>query len=329
MPGAVELGAGQIRRGCTFRMAACLLLTLTSCGSARPIVAVIPRTCGTALWESEHAGAAAAAQSRGIDIYWNAPMRDDDMPSQIALIERSLARHYAGIVVAPIETLPMRTPIRRVMARGVPVVVVGTDLGIPSGPGLSYVMSDEEMAGQIAARRIGAILHGTGNVAIVGIWPQLTSYVERERSLEATLVREFPGIRVVVRRFGLPSAPQEQLSAEEILSGGEKIDAIAALTLGSTRGVYYALVTTGKDKTVKLVGFDQDLIPPLRTGGIDAVVAQNTYAMGRIAIEQLDREMRGIATPGVTRVPPVLMTRENLDSPEIRAILDLSWWKTK
>jgi len=263
-----------------------------------------------------------------MDIYWNAPMRDDDVQTQIALVENSLARGYAGIVVAPIEALPMRTPIRRVMERGMPVVVVGTDLGIPPGPGLSYVMSDERMAGQMAARRMGAILNGQGNIAIVGIRPQLTSLVERERSLETTLAGEFPNIHIVVRRFGLASAPQEQLAAEEILSGEQKIDGFAALTLVSTRGVYYALAATGREKVVKLVGFDQDLIPPLRTGGIDSVVAQDTHEIGRIAIEQLDRERHGEPTQGVTLVPPVLMTRQNLDNEEIRRILRMPWWNS-
>ena len=316
------------RLGCRACLLLCFLACFIGCKQGTAIVAVIPRTCGTALWESEHAGTASALYSRGMDIYWNAPMRDDDVQMQIALVEQSLKRRYAGIIVAPIETLPMRTPIRRVMMQGTPVVVVGTDLGIPPGPGLSYVMSDEEMAGQMAARRLGAILNGIGNVAIVGIRPQLTSCLERERSLEATLAREFPGIHVVLRRFGLASAPQEQLAAEEILSGNEKIDAFAALTLVSTRGVYYALGATGREKSVKLVGFDQDLLPPLRTGGIDSVVAQNTYAIGRIAVEQLDREMHGAPTAGVTRIPPVLMTRENLDSPEIRGILHMVWWRS-
>jgi hypothetical protein len=53
------------------------------CKQPAPTVAVIPRTCGTALWEPEHAGAAAAARSAGLNLYWNAPMRDDDIRSQI------------------------------------------------------------------------------------------------------------------------------------------------------------------------------------------------------------------------------------------------------
>jgi len=253
-------------------------------------------------------------------------MRDNDVQTQISLVEKSLDRGVAGIIVSPIATLPMRTPMRRVLARGVPAVVVDTELGIPPGPRLGYVLNDEEAGGRIAARRIGAILHGQGTIAIVGIDPQLKSNVSRERSFESTLTREFPDVRVIVRRLGLSSVPQEQHDAEELLSGDEKIDAIVALTLAATRGTYYALVEFGKANAIKLVGFDQDLIPPIRTGGMDSVVIQNTFEIGRIAMDLLDRQIH--ATAGATQlyVQPVLMTRENLDSAEIRQILNLSWW---
>jgi len=321
--------AAAVRR-CILPIAALLLVLIawSGCKRARPIVAVIPRTCGTALWEPEHAGAAAVARSLGLDIYWNAPMRDDDIQAQIALIEKALERGYAGIIVSPIETLPMRSPMRRVLAQGVPSVVIGTELGIPPGPRLAYVLNDEQAGGQMAARRIGSILHGHGSIAILGIHPQLMSNIARERSFETTLAREFSGIRVVVRRFGLSSVPQEQQAAEELLSRDEKIDAIVALSLASTRGAYYALVEFDKENIIKLVGFDQDLIPPIRTGGIDAVVVQNTYEMGRLAMGLMDREVHGTAGQSELFVQPVLMTRDNIDSAEIRQILNLSWWPT-
>jgi len=306
-----------------------LLLTALAGGGCRrtpPTIAVIPRTCGTALWEPEHAGAAAVARSIGLNLYWNAPMRDNDVPTQISLLEKSLDRGVAGIIVSPIATLPMRTPMRRVLARGVPAVVIDTELGIPPGPRLGYVLNDEEAGGRIAARRIGAILHSQGTIAIVGIDPQLKSNIARERSFEATLRREFPGIRVAARRLGLSSVPQEQHGAEELLAGNEPIDAIVALSLASTRGTYYTLVEIGKANTIKLVGFDQDLIPPIRTGGIDSVVVQNTFEMGRQAMDLIDREMHGTAGSSELYVQPVLMTRENVDSAEIRQILNLSWW---
>jgi ribose transport system substrate-binding protein len=301
----------------------------TGCRRAPPIVAVIPRTCGTALWEPEHAGAAAVARARNLALYWNAPMRDDDIQMQISLIEKSIDRGYAGIIVAPIETLPMRTPIRRVLARGVPAVVVDTELGIPSGPQLSYVMNDEKAGGRMAARRIGSILGGHGDIAIMGINPPLMSNTTRERSFEDTLSHEFPDIHVTARKFGLSSVPQEQQVAEQLLSSREKVDAIVALSLASTRGAYYALVEFGREKEVRLVGFDQDLIPPIRTGGIDSVIIQNTYQIGRTAMDLMDREITGKGGSAEVFVAPVLMTRENVDSPEVRQILNLSWWASR
>jgi ribose transport system substrate-binding protein len=289
-------------------------------------VAVIARTSGTALWEPEHAGAAAEARAAGLNLYWNAPMRDDDTQTQISLIEKSVDRGMAGIIVSPIESLPMRTPIRRVIAGGVPVVVIGTELGIPTGPKLSYVLNNEQSGGQMAARRIGLILQGQGDIAIVGIGPVLQSNTVRERSFETTLSHEFPEIRVLARRRGLATVPQEQHIAEELLVGNQSLDAIVAMSLASTRGTYYALAEFGKAHTIKLVGFDQDLIPPIRDGGIDSVVVQNTFEMGRIAMGLMNREIHGTAGSSEVNVEPVLMTRENVDSPEIRQILNLSWW---
>jgi ribose transport system substrate-binding protein len=303
-----------------------LMLCCASCKQTPPTIAVIPRTCGTALWEPEHAGAAAVARSTGLNIYWNAPMRDDDTQTQISLIEKSVGRGMAGIIVSPIQTFPLRTPIRHVLAEGIPVVVIDTELGIPSEPKLSYVLNDEQTGGKIAARRIGLILQGKGNIAIVGIQPGLKSSTVRERSFESTLSSEFPGIRVAARRLGLTSVPQEQHSAEELLAGRRSLDAIVALSLTSTRGAYYALSEFDKVHAIKLVGFDQDLIPPIRDGGIDSVVVQNTFEMGRIAMDLMNRKIHGESGSAEVNVQPVLMVRENLDSPEIRQILNLSWW---
>ncbi|MGD0889928.1 MAG: substrate-binding domain-containing protein [Terracidiphilus sp.] len=321
--------AGSCTRLLVLAVAIAAVLPIAGCKPANPVIAVIPRTCGTALWEPEHAGAAEVARSSGLDIYWNAPMRDDDTATQISLIGKAQARGYAGIIVSPIETLPLRTPIRRALAHGTSVVVVGTELGIPPGEKLAYVLNDEEAGGRMAAQRIGSILHGEGSVAILGIDPRLMSNITRERSFETALANGFPRIRVAVRRFGLSSVPQEQQAAEELLSNGEKIDAIVALSLASTRGAYYALVEFGKDSQIKLVGFDQDLLPPVRTGGIDSVVVQNTYEMGQLAMGLMDRELHGTAGSSELFVTPVLMTRENIDSPEIRHILNLSWWPSR
>ena len=305
------------------------LILFSACNRQSNTIALIPRACGTVLWEPEHAGAAHVAKHKGMELYWNAPSREDDVAGQIDLLEKVAARGYAGIIIAPDQTLPLRSPIRRLVSEGLPIVVVGTNLGIAPTAKLSYVLNDDVAGGQMAARRVGKVLGGQGSIAILGINPQLTGITARERSFEDTLEREYPKIHVAARRLGYYSVPQEQQVAEDILNRGEAIDAIVALSHISTRGAYYALVEFHKTQAIKLVGFDQDLMPPIRTGGIDSVIMQSTYDMGRTAMEVMDGQVHGRPVPGISVLPPVLMTRENIDSPEIRRQIMANWWASQ
>src|ERR1700761_2613485 len=115
---------------CVLRItfAALLLMLSVACRRGPVAIAVIPRACGTALWEPEHAGAADAARARGMTIYWNAPTRTHDVQKQIALLEKVVAQGYRGIVFAPDETLALRTPLKTALAANIPIVGVGTEL---------------------------------------------------------------------------------------------------------------------------------------------------------------------------------------------------------
>src|SRR5262249_43571910 len=53
-----------------------------ACNHGSKLVVVIPRSCGTVLWEPEHAGAAHLARKNGVELYWNAPPREDDVEGQ-------------------------------------------------------------------------------------------------------------------------------------------------------------------------------------------------------------------------------------------------------
>lgn len=299
---------------------ACLLLLL-SCTRSTPTIAVIPRTCATTLWEAEHAGVAAVAQTNGMGIYWNAPTQEDDVQTQIAFLETAVQRRYKGIIVAPDETLPFRTPIRKVLNRNIPVVIVDTDLGLPPGPRISYVMNDEQAGGELAAHRVATLLHGHGSVAVIGVNPHLSSITARERSFEQAIAREFPGIHVSVRREGNASVPHEQEIAEEMLHSGQPIDAIVAVSSFAMDGAYYALVEANMVRRIPLIGFDQDMLALIRTGEIDSVIAQNTYRIGRLAMAQMQAEIDGKSTRGKLLVPPVLLTSSNLGSSDAREIL--------
>jgi len=295
----------------------------------RPVtIAVIPRTCGTWLWEALHTGTTRTARSYGYNVYWNAPMREDDVQGQIDVLSHALDEKMQGIILAPVESLPLLTPVRdAVEARHASMVIVGTDLSIPPSKNLSYVLNDEALAGRLVARRLGKKLHGRGRVAILGINHQLAGNAVRARSLEETLGREFPQIVICFRSLALPNLSQEQQAAEKMLAADAKIDAIVALSEASMRGAYYALIEYKIIGRTTLIGFDQNFMAPMRTGEIDSVVMQNTFTMGCESMRLLHAQLLGTSHESVVTVQPILVTRENIDSPEVRATLDLSWFQ--
>src|SRR5258708_19420989 len=111
-----------------------VLVCSPACRNGSRLIAVIPRSCGTVLWEPEHAGVTHLAQANGVDVYWNAPPREDDVEGQIALLNNVMRRGLSGVILTPDEALPLRTPLRRIFPPCLPVVLSGPTLGIPPSP---------------------------------------------------------------------------------------------------------------------------------------------------------------------------------------------------
>ncbi len=287
------------------------------------VVAIVPRTTGMSLWEAAHEGAEAAAATAHLSTYWNAPTREDDINSQIALVNRVIDGGYSGIILSPDQPLALMTPVRRGLAKGIPMVIFGSPLSMPPGGKLTYILSDENQAGSLAAMRVGELLHGKGTIAIVGINFDIIGVVDRVRAFETVLHGQFPGVTIAEKKTGSFNVPYEQQATEEVLIAHPNLDAIVAVTADATRGSYAALDELHMLHRVRLIGFDQDLIQPIVTGDLDSVVVEDTYDMGYRAVELIDDQLHGKTVPALIKVSPRLVTRSNLNLPEIRRILAL------
>jgi ribose transport system substrate-binding protein len=305
----------------------CWLATVLALGChsvARITIAVIPRTSGTGLWEPEHGGAELASLHAGIHVYWNAPTREDDVEGQIALVEQVVNKGYQGLVLAPDQALALITPVRRALAHGVPTVIVGSPLPIPAGGKLSYILNDEDSGGRIAALRMAQLLHGRGSVAVLGVNPDVAGIMTRARSFELFLAQNYPNIHIV-KRMGSFNALHEQQVAEETLKGNPEIDGIVALMWTSARGALAAIENTSGSRAVKVIGFDPDGGSPFDSQNLDSVIVQDLRTMGKQAVEIIDEERRGRPIPALIKLEPTLITRENMNAPEIRRLTSMDW----
>ena len=276
------------------------------------------------LWEPVHRGADAAAVKIGARIYWNAPTREDDVEGQIALIDQVIAKDYQGLILAPDQALALITPVRRALVRGIPTVIVSSQLPISGGGKLSYVLNDDEAAGRIAARRVAELVHGRGSVAVLGVNPDITGIMIRAQSFELFLAQNYPNIQITKKK-GSFNVLHEQQIAEETLKTDPDIDVMVGLMWASARGALSAIATTPRRRAVKVIGFDPDGALAFEIENLDSVIMQDTRAMGERAVELINAERHGRPMPASIQLQPTLVTRENIGAAEIRELTSMEW----
>jgi ribose transport system substrate-binding protein len=305
----------------------CVLLPLGCTARDSRIIAVIPETTGTELWESVHAAAELEGRNAGYKIYWNAPTRPDDVAGQIALVERAIRSHASGIVLAPDHFLALLTVVREAEASHTPVAIIHAPLPLPENKDLSYIINDDSAMGRLVADRIGKILNGQGSIAIIGIDPNTMGSSERARSLESELRVHYPKIIIVERRSGSVNPATGQLSAAEVIRENSKLDALIALNSVSAQGSWAALNVLDPSHRIRLIGCDQeiDLMSGIRHGDIDSIVIENTFEMGRLAVRWISDRRKGREEPIRVKIEPILVTRANIDDPAIQRVLSRAW----
>ena len=72
------------------------------------------------------------------------------------------------------------------------------------------------------------------------------------------------------------------------------------------------------------VGFDsaEPLVKALRAGEIDGLVLQDPINMGYLGVKTLVRHLRGESVEKLTDTGSMLVTPENMDSPEVKNLLE-------
>jgi ribose transport system substrate-binding protein len=274
-------------------------------------------------WEAEHAGAEFAARRAGIRIRWNAPTREDDVQLQIGMVDRAIDKRCRGLILAPDEPRALMVPVQRALAAGVPTVVVGSALPLPAQRNLSYIVNDDEMVGRMAALRIGNVLNGKGEIAVVGIDPQSLSSLAVLRSFVSVIEENFPSVAIVERRPIANSDIDSELIVNQILLSHPNVNAIFSLNSFGTVGAFLALKSRSLTDHVKVVGVQQsaELANAVRLHQIDALVAEDTYQMGYRAVELLTANQ----PPQLIKLSPILITAANVDAPETKSFITNDW----
>jgi ribose transport system substrate-binding protein len=300
-----------------------LLLLLAAAGcqrDARRIVGVVPKGANHIFWQTVHAGAIKAAQEYGFEVEWNAPTLEIDSSRQIDIVESMVNRRLAGIVLAPVDKKALVAVVDRAAKAGVPVSIF--DSGIDTANRVSYVATNNEEGGRMAARRMAGLLGCKGKVAVIGFMPGSASTMEREHGFQDEIRTKCPGINVVGLQFGMADRAKAMAVTENVLTAHPDLAGLFADNESSSAGAVQALKSRNA-KSVKFVAFDasEQLIADMKAGWIDSIVVQNPFKMGYESTRAIGMALKGETPPAQIDSGAALVTMQNLETAEMREFL--------
>ncbi len=285
-------------------------------------IAVIPKGTTHEFWKSIHMGAQMAADEFDVEIIWKGPQKEDDRAQQITVVEDFVSRGVDGIVLAPLDERALCRPVQDAVRENIPVVVI--DSGLQGSDYISYVATDNYKGGVMAARRLASLLESEGRIFLIRYQEGSASTTQREQGFLDTIQAEAPGISLLVKDqyAGTTTESAYQLT-ENLISRFTDVDGIFCPNESSTFGALRALQESGLAGKIVFIGFDSSpkLVQALRDGQIQGLVLQNPVRMGYLGVQQMTFHLRGRPIEKIIDTGVYMVTRENMDDPEIRSLL--------
>ncbi len=287
-------------------------------------IAVIPKGTTHSFWKSVEKGARDAGKELGVEIVWKGPLKEDDRAQQIAVVQQFATDDADAIVLAPLDDTALRNPVRSAMERNKPVVIFDSSLKGEVGKDfISFVATNNFLGGQIAGAELVRLLGGKGKVVLLRYSEGSASTAKREAGF-LEIMAKHPGIEVIQsNRYAGATISAAQDTAMNMLDRLREADGIFTSNESATQGMILALRQTGLIRRKTLVGFDTSsfLLSALRRGDVKALVAQNPTQMGYLGVKTAVNHLRGNEIEQLIDTGCVLVTKENLNDPEIQTVL--------
>ncbi|HLN02646.1 MAG TPA: substrate-binding domain-containing protein [Bryobacteraceae bacterium] len=311
-------------------LGASLLTALPACRrSGQKIIGVVPKAVSHLFFVSVHAGVDQAAHDFHVNTLWNGPDNETDYTRQIEIVDAMVARRVDALAISATEERALVAPLERAIRAGIPVTVFDSAAAIENY--VSFIATDNYGAGRTAARTLARLIGAKGSVGMVMQKPGGTSTVLRERAFEDTVTKDFPGVRIVARQYGMADAARSRAAAENILTAYPDLAGLFASSEAASIGSIQAVRSRNLARKLKLITFDfsQTHLEALRDGTVDVMLVQDPFHIGYEAVKSLAMKLRGQTPAHRLDLPVRLIAKSDLEKPEVRALLSPNWMKIR
>jgi ribose transport system substrate-binding protein len=206
-------------------------------------------------------------------------------------------------------------------------VIIDSDL--KSQDYISFAATDNYKGGQMAGEELSRLLGGKGKVVLLRYAEGSASTTNREKGFLDAIAKS-SGIEVLSsNRYGGATTESAYQASENLLApyrsadGSLAIDGIFCPNESTTFGMLRALQDGKNAGKVKFIGFDASakLVEALRSGEINGLILQDPMRMGYLGVKLLMDHLAGKRIEKRVDTGAKLVTKENMDQPEIRDLM--------
>ena len=269
--------------------------------------------------------ASEAAAANNVDLLWKGPEKEDDKAAQSQTVDNFTSQGVDGIILAPLDAEALKAPAKEAMAKGIKMIIVDSDLR--GADTESFIATDNEKAGYMGGERLAKALGGKGKVIMLRYAEGSASTEAREKGFLAAA--KAGGLEVVSEnQHGGATRESAQTASESLLQtvkqgDGLSIQGIFCPNESTAFGMMRALQNAKLMGKVKFVGFDssKELLEGVASGDIEGLVLQNPSNMGKLAVENMVKVLKGEKIEKRIDTGATLVDKANLESPEVKALL--------
>ena len=238
---------------------------------------------------------AETAKARATELGYDATIFDsqNDTAKEAAHFENLIAGGYKAVLFNPTDANGSVANVLKAKAAGVPVFCIDREINATNAA-TSQMLSDSYSGcvalGQYFVKTVGTEGQYAELLGIVGdnnTWNRSKGF--------HSVVDRFPGLKMVAQQSADFDRAKGLEVFEAILQKNPDLKAVFCGNDAMAMGAYQALVAAGKDKQVKVFGFDgaDDVVKLIAEGKIAATGMQFPKLMAQKAAEYADEYLKG------------------------------------
>jgi ribose transport system substrate-binding protein len=298
--------------------------TAGSPGDKRFSIVGIAGVASDPFWVSIECGARMEAKKLGVDWSWKAG-QTPDATVEAQNLRTATLQNPDAVMIAPFSASTFVPPIRDLMQKGKPVNLMG-------GAGLDEPVYHQSFRTAPAAgfEPLAELIakHATsGKLAVLGGIAGTGLDKPRADPVLAALRKNAPDLKPLKTEYPQIDSTKAATIVSSLILAHPDLKAVYATSGPEAQGAAAAVQQRHKQDTIKVYAYDAtpSEVTALRNGAVEGLIAQSPVEQGRQALASLVTYLRSgksgpvpAGEPQDVDVPSMVLTRENVDSPEAK-----------